>query len=148
MKKILLYCVIVSIILTSCRGMLNDFDLTANEIFPDIKDGSVVYVVVIPNQGCGGCITRAEEFYNENKYAKNIKYIFTNIVSVKILNNKVDINDDNTFIDLDNNIIKTLPSDAKIYPSVIEYKNGKPVDIYYQSPTDNGLYKIDAIKLE
>lgn len=150
MRNYLLYvfCAFVCMFVVSCHGSeLKDFKSSVVKIFPDIERDSVDYII-IPNQGCGGCITYAEGFYDDHKFAGNIRYIFTNIVSIKMLKAKLEINKNNTHLDSDNEIIKSLPPNAKIYPSVIVMKYGDPISIYYQSPYEDGLLMIDETKLK
>lgn len=130
--------------MSSCKNELSGFTKVANDIFPELKEGYIEYIIVIPNQGCGGCITSAEQFYDLYKSAHNLKFIFTNIISIKLLNNRLNINKSNTYIDSQNKILKLLPSDAKIYPSIITIENGNATKIQYQSPYEDALFFINA----
>lgn len=42
------------------------------------------HIVIIPNVGCGGCISEAEHFFQENK-EENILFVFTKVRSLKEL---------------------------------------------------------------
>ena len=115
--------------------------------FPEINNSCIDYVVIVPNQGCGGCITLAEEFYADFSACDNIRFIFTNILSKKMLNIKLEVNKSNTYLDSNNDILKILPSEAKIYPCIISLNEGEVVKITYQSPKEDGFSIIDYNKL-
>jgi hypothetical protein len=139
-NKYLLLLLIV--LLTHCRSNksdINRFTYAISECYSNIELTNTDYVVIIPNQGCGGCITVAEEFYNKHKMAKNMKFIFTNIISQKMLNQKVQIFPDNTFLDTNNIMLKSYPKSKNLYPCILKLKNSAIVDIAYQSPEENGF---------
>jgi thiol-disulfide isomerase/thioredoxin len=112
---------------------------TLSEYYSTIELTNTDYIVIIPNQGCGGCITVAEQFYNEHKMAKNVKFIFTNIISQKMLNQKVQIFSNNTFLDTNNIMLKSYPKNKNLYPCILKLKNGAIIEISYQSPEENGF---------
>lgn len=68
----------------------------ANEF--DSKLDSVRFLTIIPEQGCGTCITAAENFYNEFSDRNDMMFVFCNIMSNKILKSKVKINSSNTIL--------------------------------------------------
>lgn len=107
----------------------------------------MVSIMAAVGAGCGGCITVAEEFYKDFSSCENIRFIFTNILSEKMLNMKLKINKSNTCLDSNNSILKVLPSEAKIYPCIISLKNNKVVKITYQSPNEEGFSIINYNKL-
>ena len=80
-----------------------------------------------------------ENFYNHNQQDNSIRYVFTNVVSLKDLKNKIRIKPDNTIIDVDNKVLKYYERDKKIYPCILKLKNGKITNVYYQSPQEDGL---------
>ena len=47
--------------------------------------GIYSFVIIIPEEGCSGCISEAEDFYMVNKNREDIFFIFTNIRSAKSL---------------------------------------------------------------
>ena len=113
--------------------------------FQDLLDNKlnitndIQYVVIIPNEGCGGCISHMEDFYNRHKNNKSILYIFTNIVSKKILINKIGSPNENTILDYKNEIMNYYPNDKRIYPCILEIYNRKIKEVYYQSPFEDGI---------
>lgn len=98
------------------------------------------YIVIIPGAGCAGCISYVEDFYTRYNKEKSIYYVFTNIVSQKILKNKVLINESNTFCDVENKVMDFYPADMKIYPCVLELNSGEVENVYYQSPSQDALH--------
>lgn len=105
-------------------------------------DGNIKYIVIIPEVGCGGCISYAEDFYKLNNNRKELFFIFTNVMSQKKIKQKVSINQRNTFIDKENTIMDYFPMDKRIYPCILEVNNGRVKNVYFQSPEEDGLSKI------
>jgi hypothetical protein len=98
--------------------------------------------VIIPNQGCEGCISQAEAFVKKNiSRSDSIRYIFTRIQSTKLL--KIKLGSDiiaSRKILLDTANIITYPDKKNdIYPMIITFQNRRITDITYQSPTAAGL---------
>ena len=81
-------------------------------------------IIIIPGSGCQGCISNAENMVLKNAQGadKEIKYLFTNIISFKLLKLRLDSlkNDDNIIYDLQNSLKYT-----SIYPCIIFLKDGK-----------------------
>lgn len=102
------------------------------------------YVVIIPQDGCEGCITYAEEFYTTNKNNPQIKFIFTNIISEKKLKKRLEITDSTT-IDKDGLLIENCEESERLYPVVIKLDNGFVKKITFQSPTEDGLFELDYL---
>lgn len=145
--KRFLYLLIVLILASCHKDVKESYEIAISTVFPDVDNLSVDYVVIIPNQGCGGCITYAEEFYKKYAGCNNIRYIFTNILSVKMLNLRLEINKNNTYLDSHNNVLKILPSKAKIYPSIVKIDSGKVIEVAYQSPEESGFSIINYNEL-
>ncbi|HVI45296.1 MAG TPA: hypothetical protein VM802_10515 [Chitinophaga sp.] len=98
--------------------------------------------VVIPNEGCEGCISTAESFVKKNIHAAaNIRYIFTRIQSSKLLKIKLgnDVMSSNRVLLDTANIIEYPDKANNIYPMVIILHDGKIARVTYQSPASNGL---------
>lgn len=135
--------VILALILTSsCLNKTDDkerFTDVIKDMFAQEEIVNVDYVIIIPNHGCSGCITVLEEFYNENNKRNNIIFVFTNIISSKILKQKVEINESNTYLDFENSVLRAYPDSKQIYPCFLEIKGGIVKEIYYQSAEENGL---------
>jgi hypothetical protein len=95
-------------------------------------------IVVLPNQGCIGCISEAENFMISNANKKNlgIKYVVTKIMSRKILNQKLGDSiyfSKALFID-SLNIFSTVGDKYANYPAILYLKNGDFKSIEFQCP--------------
>jgi hypothetical protein len=98
-------------------------------------------IVILPNQGCSGCITEVESFLinNVNKY-DNVRFILTKIVSYKILRQKLDNSiyyADNVYIDSTNFFSTNLYKEV-IYPAILHIENGEIAEVKYQNPDNPG----------
>lgn len=141
MYKVIIKLIILScIVFTSCRNINHDFQNFIESIGNKQVDlDNIEFIVVIPEAGCSGCISYMEDFYLQNNKVKSLFFVFSNIVSQKMLKSKIKINESNTLLDIDNKIMDCYPSDKKIYPCVLELDNGFIKNIYYQFPEENGL---------
>lgn len=98
--------------------------------------------VIIPNQGCEGCISHAEAFVKKNiTRPDNIRYIFTRIQSTKLLKIKLgnDIMSSRKILLDTANIIVYPDKKNDIYPMVVTLQNNRIIHVTYQSPNANGL---------
>ena len=59
-------------------------------------------------------------------------FIFTNIISMKDLKYKIDVNTNTT-------LPFCLSKDKQIYPCILKIKNGKIDQIKFQTPTEESL---------
>ena len=104
------------------------------------------YIIVLPNQGCMGCITVAENFLAKNVKDTRCTFILTSILSPKVLKSKLGntiITSPNVYLDNENYLgsrIKQL-----IYPIVIIQENGKENTIYYQKPGESAFRILENI---
>jgi carbonic anhydrase len=119
--------------------MLKHWRQAKRECYSNTEPTNIDYIIIIPNQGCGGCITAAEEFYKKQKMSKNMKFIFTNIISQKTLKRKIQVFSHNTFLDTSNIMLKSYPKNKSLYPCILKLKDGAIAGIVYQSPTENGF---------
>ena len=100
-------------------------------------------IVIIPNQGCAGCISESEGFlkmyYSE---LDSVKFILTKIVSKKILKQKIGDSifySPNVFIDSLNKFTPPFFYEKFIYPSIIHLNQGLITHIELQAPDLVGL---------
>lgn len=100
--------------------------------------------VIIPNQGCEGCISQAEAFVKKNITKDSIRYIFTRIQSTKLLRIKLgnDIMSSRKILLDTANIIEYPDKKNDIYPMIITVFDHKISRITYQSPTTGGLTEL------
>ncbi|UPK68520.1 hypothetical protein [Chitinophaga filiformis] len=98
--------------------------------------------VIIPNQGCEGCISTAEAFVKNNiGKSDSIRYIFTRIQSAKLLRIKLGsnvISSSKVLLDTAN-MIEYPDKGKEIYPMIVTVKDHQIRRIAYQSPDDEGL---------
>ncbi len=69
-------------------------------------------------------------------------FVFCNIMSNKILKNKVTINPDNTILDYDNKLLSLLPQNKRIYPCVFVIKDGKASALIWQSKNESAFMTV------
>lgn len=84
-------------------------------------------IIVVPEAGCTGCISKAEQFYIENQSNDKILFIFTNIVSIKTLLIRLGrdvLSKDNVYID-SSDLFFDLDYADNIYPHKINRINGE-----------------------
>jgi hypothetical protein len=124
-----------------CKGddLKESYNTFVSSVWSDSELEQIDFIIIIPHQGCSGCITYAEDFYCRYKSNKKIKFIFTHIVSMKNLRNRLKLDMDNAFIDKNNQLLVIGEADKKIYPCILQLGNGKITDIYYQSPYEDGF---------
>lgn len=127
----------------SCKEQYGSLTSAIKKIDPQtLPTGSYV---IIPNQGCEGCISTAEDFVKKH-YAtsEGIRYIFTRIQSAKLLKIKLGsevINSSKVLLDTANIIV--YPDKAKaIYPMIIKMSDGHIAGITYQSPDSDGFAEL------
>lgn len=101
--------------------------------------------VIIPNQGCEGCISTAEAFVKNNiDNSDSIRYIFTRIQSVKLL--KIKLGNDvmsSSKVLLDTaDMIEYDDKEKAIYPMIVSIKDHRIDKITYQSPDADGLNEL------
>lgn len=136
-------CVLVIIItLASCSSRKETISLFNSFLSKELCPDSLLHkkmIVIIPNEGCGGCISVAEDFYQRNCQRNDILFVFTNVLSLKNLKYKIQINFQNTIIDDENRYTDNLPAETRIYPCILYLSEGKVVKINYQSPKEEGF---------
>jgi hypothetical protein len=108
----------------------------------DANKPDVGSYVIIPNQGCEGCISTAEAFVKKHINSPDgIKYIFTRIQSVKLL--RIKLGDSVVFskkVLLDTtNMIEYPDKEKEIYPMIVVLSGQKVLKVMYQSPDDDGF---------
>jgi hypothetical protein len=117
------------------------FKQTIDSIFAptDANGRQPVAYIILPNSGCGGCISSAEQLLTE--YGKNklpLRFILTNISSFKeVKNNFGDsvVSSPAVYPDHDNIFYLKNPSFDQIYPAIVYVdKTGEPVRMEYINP--------------
>lgn len=98
--------------------------------------GIYSFVIIIPEEGCSGCISEAEDFYMVNKNREDIFFIFTNIRSAKSLGLRMgkDIKDrENVFLDTKDDFL-SLDINENIYPIVFYVQNKDSINYRFLEP--------------
>lgn len=132
---------LVATILFSCTSKESKFEdgllLVSNKLM------NYEYVIIIPNEGCGSCISNTTTYVIENFDEITLKtaVVFTDIKDYKVLNLKVNskiLRNENVFID-STNILRSVET-SSIYPQlvIIENKKVKTFKIFNES-----LLKLD-----
>ena len=88
------------------------------------------FVIIIPEEGCSGCISEAESFYLEHKNDPQIFYIFTNISSIKSIKLRVGkdvINQRNVYIDIKNKFL-SIDYNINVYPIILDIRNREKIE--------------------
>lgn len=133
--------------MVSCNDNDNIYEETTASIrsiinFYDLKINSHSVFMIIPNSGCDGCITTAEQFVKQHSTQyEDVLFVFTNINSMKKLQNSLGasvINKPNVITDT-NNLFKYPISKNEIYPLIIYISDGEIIKIDEQSPSQNGI---------
>ena len=96
----------------------------------------------MPGLGCNGCIQEAEAFMKTHVTDKRILFVLTNLSSLKILQLKIGIKiDEHDNILVDKNGLFEITTNNRIYPCIIEMKEGKVVSHSFQSPRNEAFFK-------
>lgn len=114
------------LLLVSCNSKIcgDDYSKSLNHfLVSNSQKKKIKNVVVIPNEGCGGCISDATLFFKENNmlYKNNTIIIFTGVYDIKQLRISIGssfLNKKNVFMDKDNIFMNTNVS--SIYPQVLK----------------------------
>lgn len=103
---------------------------------------STGYYVIIPNQGCEGCISTAESFVRQHYASKqHIKYVFTRVSSLKLLKIKLgsDVTGSHKVLLDTANTIRYPDHGNEIYPMIVHIRDRHITNITYQRPGSEGL---------
>jgi hypothetical protein len=121
----------------SCEQSAKEIEtasLTSNIMKLNLSD-TIKWIVILPGLGCHGCIQEAEVFMKDYINNKEILFVLTKISSLKILQQKINIeikNHPNIHIDTDNKF--SITTDNNIYPCILQIENGEFVTYEFQSP--------------
>jgi|GEM_PF-1793843 len=144
MKSFFCFTIVFACLAVGCKEekklsdeeqVLSDFQQLVDSIFADKQQIKPLGYIILPNSGCGGCISSAEQlFVKYGRESEEIKFIFTNINSVKNLRltfGDTIISGRNVFLDKNNLFYSRLPKLVRVYPV-----------LFYHSPqSGNLMYK-------
>lgn len=110
----------------------------------DIHLENYKYIVILPGSGCHGCIQEGEFFLKQNVSNKSILFILSNPTSLKILQNKLQINIKNQHnIIIDKSSRFNVPTKNSIYPCVIFLDSRNKIrNIIFQKPQSRAFYEL------
>ena len=149
MKKILSVTILFLTFFNCYERNSSDLNILSEKIKElDIKD-SVKYVVILPEVWCQGCIQEGEKFMVEHVKNDDYLFILTQIVSLKILEQKTGITlseEENVFID--RKLSFALNSNESIYPVILKMNGSKAISLEYQSPQNDAFSKLALNELE
>ena len=134
------YCVLFFLLCTSCHIGDTKEKSALDRMVKQLKrisnynKGTFTHIVVIPNVGCGGCISESEAFLKRNTN-DSIFFVFTNISSLKALRLRMGdkLQQRNVYVDENNDF---LFNDERIdsYPIVLQVNNPKKVEWDFLEP--------------
>lgn len=127
---------IMGILLCNCSTEEKEYaeNVVATLRKNDVNLTEYSHVVVIPNVGCGGCISEAEHFFRENK-EQDILFVFTKISSVKSLRLRLGdmINQKNVLID-SKSLYASQKEEINVYPVIIDIRNENKYTWHFLEP--------------
>ncbi|WP_339693905.1 hypothetical protein [uncultured Roseivirga sp.] len=87
-------------------------------------------IIVIPGEGCGGCISSATYFVTENyESLRDVAIVFTGVQDTKLLKNQIGdefLNKENVFIDSNNFLMKREVRSS--YPYTLKMSSSRVTD--------------------
>lgn len=132
MRKIILFSLVVLCNIGCIKDKKDLFNQGIKEIarINSIDLNSINDVILIPNEGCGGCISEATTFFIDNfdKYENELLLIFTNVKDVKqlkIIVGKEFLERKNVIIDSNNSFIHSKVS--SIYPQILKIEKANVI---------------------
>lgn len=133
-KETILYVAVLAFLLLFCLYFKSDNKRYTDKLAEEIEEGfsndeleKYETIVLIPESGCTGCISEAENFFLKNKEKTNILFLFTKFQIEKDLKLKLRINSlnsSNIFLDKENRYYLSKYDECK-YPVVISLRKGK-----------------------
>jgi len=126
MKTLRLLFIVIPIFLFGCT---NEFKSLENELLSINENILERDLLIIPKEGCTGCILNVTYYAEQNIDSINKNVLFTVIQDLKLFRLKVDstlLSHDQVFID-EKNVIKSR--NIGIYPILVETDDGKIVSV-------------------
>ncbi|WP_296623271.1 hypothetical protein [Marivirga sp.] len=126
MKIVKLLFIFIPVLLFNCT---NEFKSLENELLSIDEDILDRDLIIIPKEGCTGCILNVTYYAEQNIDSINKNVLFTVIQDLKLFRLKVDsalLNHKQVYID-EKNVIKSR--NIGIYPVLIEANNGKIISV-------------------
>lgn len=133
--------------ITSCsikENTVNEFEEKFDVLGSELRLASFKNVILLPGEGCLGCISKTEKFVKTVSDSDDILVIFTNVKSVKILKLKLGLDLGEDFFYLDKQNLFNSGRLYSMYPTVFFVKEGKIQGFEYISPNTN--FQLEDIK--
>lgn len=130
--------ILLLICFTSCQKE-SEFVAAAREMSVATIDDDRNALLIIPNEGCGGCISGATYYAKENLESleqHSTTVIFTGVKDRKLFKNQVGIDflsENSVLVDSSNFFMKS--SISSIYPQLVRISKGKVIDITNFDPS-------------
>ncbi|HET8861102.1 hypothetical protein [Marivirga sp.] len=126
MKSVRLLFIFIPILLFGCTNEFKSFENELLSIDENILERDLI---IIPKEGCTGCILNVTYYAEQNIDSINKNVLFTVIQDLKLFRLKVDsafLSHDQVFID-EKNVIKSR--NIGIYPILVETDDGKIISV-------------------
>ena len=153
MKKKYSILVCLIILTLSCNQQNEEVKSLINEFHRNkiVFNESTKYVVILPEVGCGGCISEGVGFIKKNLKKidcdnKEVEIIFTSIMSKKLMLRELDILSlEEHCFEIDEINKYRIDNSKSIYPLILYLKKGKIVRMEFQSPDNpNAFNKLES----
>lgn len=134
--NLLILFLLISII-TSCgieRKTKAELARKLNIFLDNSQLKSLDAVIILPGEGCSGCISSTEQFVKNLQQSDKIHVIFTAVRSKKILRLKLNLDLNEPFYHIDDESILNQDRSYTIYPTVVLLEDGQVRDYFYISP--------------
>ncbi len=133
------------ILLAGCVDRrVTDFQTALDTLLGQPTMSRYDYIVIIPQEGCDGCITFAEDFYNSYGNEPGMLFVFTNIISEKKLGKRVKLTE-SSVVDKGGVLIEAYKGNGLLYPCVVTLDKGKVKKVGYESPDEDSLMELELI---
>lgn len=136
------------LLLTCCSikdNTVNEFVQKFESLDHNLTFERFDHVILLPGEGCLGCISKTEKFIKTVSSSDRIFVVFTNIKSKKILKLKVGVDLDQSFFHLDEQNGFNSGKLYSMYPTVFFIKDGEVKGFEYISPSTK--FQLEDIKL-
>ena len=145
MKKNVTALILLTLSLTCCQQRTEKIEEKyLNKAIKEANvDSNYQWLVILPGLGCHGCMQEAEYFMTRYIGNEHILFVLTNISSLKILQQKIEVRiDEHTNIYVDRENLFDIHTNNRIYPCVVQLKDGKVFNHSFQSPQNDAFYQL------
>lgn len=128
-KKLIKFC-FLALLIQNCSNSnnLTEFERALLSFeFKETTELNRFKVIVIPNEGCNGCISWATlEAKEKIDTEKNLHIIFTGVQDLKLFKNSIGLSFfDHNRVLIDTSNILMKPNLSSIYPRIIDIENNR-----------------------